>query len=129
MNSSESTCHRPEALLELLQGKLSDELHKAIASAETKTRLEDLYTPYRPKRRSKAQAAREAGLEPLADALLRHPERQPGQQAAAFVDPVGAVPLALYDKDRRAKYNHNQHNSRNNKTRTIDRDFSPDKIP
>lgn len=53
------------------QGKLTPELAAAVAEAETKQRLEDLYLPYKPKRRTKAQIAREAGLEPLADLLLR----------------------------------------------------------
>ena len=52
------------------QGKLTDELAEAIANADTKTRLEDLYLPYKPKRRTKAQIAREAGLEPLAQQFL-----------------------------------------------------------
>ena len=52
------------------QGKLTPELARAINGAETKVELEDLYAPYKPKRRTKAQIAREAGLEPLADALL-----------------------------------------------------------
>jgi uncharacterized protein len=54
------------------QGKLTDELAAQIAAADTKARLEDLYLPYKPKRRTKAQIAREAGLEPLADLLLRN---------------------------------------------------------
>ncbi|MBM6593295.1 Tex family protein [Microvirga pudoricolor] len=69
------------------QGKLSDELAAQINQADTKARLEDLYLPYKPKRRTKAQIAREAGLEPLADALLASPERDPKEQAAAFVNP------------------------------------------
>ena len=52
------------------QDKLTPELEKAINEADTKTLLEDLYLPYKPKRRTKAQIAREAGLEPLADALV-----------------------------------------------------------
>ncbi|MGZ5001027.1 MAG: Tex-like N-terminal domain-containing protein, partial [Methylomonas sp.] len=52
------------------QGKLTADLEQAIRDADTKTLLEDLYLPYKPKRRTKAQIAREAGLEPLADALL-----------------------------------------------------------
>ena len=52
------------------QDKLTPELEKAINEADTKTLLEDLYLPYKPKRRTKAQIAREAGLEPLADAIL-----------------------------------------------------------
>ena len=61
-------------------------------------RLEDLYLPYKVKRRTKAQIAREAGLGPLAEALLAHPERAPEDQARAFVDPakgVGDVDAAL----------------------------------
>ena len=57
------------------QGKLSAELERDILEADTKNRLEDLYLPYKPKRRSKALIAREAGLEPLADALLADPSR------------------------------------------------------
>lgn len=68
------------------QGKLGDELKAQIEGADTKTRLEDLYLPYRPKRRTKAQIAREAGLEPLALALLEDPTRVPEEEAAAFVD-------------------------------------------
>ncbi|WP_445678687.1 Tex family protein [Radicibacter daui] len=68
------------------QGKLTDELAAAIDSAETKAALEDLYLPYRQKRRTKAQIAREAGLEPLADALLGDPKLTPEQAASAYVD-------------------------------------------
>ncbi|MGH8999341.1 MAG: Tex family protein, partial [Acidimicrobiia bacterium] len=68
------------------QGKLDDTLAARIAAADTKTRLEDIYLPYKPKRRTKAQMAREAGLEPLADVLLAHPERDPAAAAAGFVD-------------------------------------------
>lgn len=57
------------------QGKLSDELRNDILAADTKSRLEDLYLPYKPKRRTRAQIAREAGLEPLADGLLADPRR------------------------------------------------------
>src|SRR3546814_6513686 len=53
---------------------------------DSKSRLEDLYLPYKPKRRTRAQIAREAGLEPLADGLLADPTRVPGDFAAAFVD-------------------------------------------
>ena len=55
------------------QGKLSDELRNDILGADTKSRLEDLYLPYKPRRRTRAQIAREAGLEPLADGLLADP--------------------------------------------------------
>jgi len=68
------------------QGKLSDALRAAIERADTKTRLEDLYRPYMKKRRTKAQIAREAGLEPLAEALLANPELDPASEAAAYVD-------------------------------------------
>ena len=68
------------------QGKLTPELEQAILDADTKTLLEDLYLPYKPKRRTKAQIAREAGLEPLADALLANRELIPEQAAIAFVD-------------------------------------------
>ncbi len=74
------------------QGKLTAELQAEIASAETKQRLEDLYLPYKPKRRTKAQIAREAGLEPLADALLADPALNPDDQAADFVDAAKGVP-------------------------------------
>src|SRR3546814_7083091 len=68
------------------QGKLGDELRADIEAADSKSRLEDLYLPYKPKRRTRAQIAREAGLEPLADGLLADPTRVPGDFAAAFVD-------------------------------------------
>jgi len=68
------------------QGKLSDELRAEIEAADSKSRLEDLYLPYKPKRRTRAQIAREAGLEPLADGLLADPSRVPEAFAAAFVD-------------------------------------------
>jgi len=73
------------------QGKLTEELAAQINGADTKARLEDLYLPFKPKRRTKAQIAREAGLEPLADRLLAHPERDPKEAAAAFVDPAKDV--------------------------------------
>lgn len=56
------------------QGALTPELQAAIVAADTKSRLEDIYLPFKTKRRTKAQIAREAGLEPLADALLKRPE-------------------------------------------------------
>ncbi|MEF9418031.1 Tex family protein [Xanthomonas citri] len=68
------------------QGKLSDELRDEIVAADTKSRLEDLYLPYKPKRRTRAQIAREAGLEPLADGLLADPTQSPDVAAAAFID-------------------------------------------
>src|SRR6516162_3762970 len=68
------------------QGKLTPDLTRAIEYADTKVALEDLYAPYRPKRRTKAQIAKEAGLEPLADALLAHPALPLEALAAKFVD-------------------------------------------
>ncbi|WP_454830696.1 Tex family protein [Pseudoxanthomonas wuyuanensis] len=68
------------------QGKLSDELRAEIEAADSKARLEDLYLPYKPKRRTRAQIAREAGLEPLAEGLLEDPTRVPEEFAAGFVD-------------------------------------------
>ncbi|WP_447731093.1 Tex family protein [Pseudoxanthomonas suwonensis] len=68
------------------QGKLTDELRAEIEAADSKSRLEDLYLPYKPKRRTRAQIAREAGLEPLADGLLEDPGRVPEEFAAQFVD-------------------------------------------
>jgi uncharacterized protein len=69
------------------QGKLTPELRAELESAETKQRLEDLYLPYKPKRRTKAQIAREAGLEPLADALYDDPTLTPETEAAKYVRP------------------------------------------
>ncbi|MBQ0798303.1 MAG: RNA-binding transcriptional accessory protein [Porticoccaceae bacterium] len=71
------------------QGKLSPELEKEIQQADTKTRLEDLYLPYKVKRRTKGQIAREAGLEPLAEALLADPELNPEEQAAQYLHGEG----------------------------------------
>ena len=68
------------------QGKLSDELKKEILHADTKARLEDLYLPYKPKRRTKAQIAREAGLQPLADGLREDPTQKPEEFAQRFID-------------------------------------------
>ncbi|TPG11424.1 RNA-binding transcriptional accessory protein [Rhodanobacter glycinis] len=68
------------------QGKLSDALKADLLGADTKARLEDLYLPFKPKRRTKAQIAREAGLEPLALGLREDPTRSPETFAEAFVD-------------------------------------------
>ena len=74
------------------QGKLDAALKQAIAEADSKARLEDLYLPYRPKRRTKAQIAREAGLEPLAQTLLSRPDQAPEQAARQYVEPsIGVV--------------------------------------
>jgi uncharacterized protein len=79
---------RRAAILESIraQGKLDDALQAQILAADSKARLEDIYLPYKPKRRTRAQIAREAGLEPLADELLGDPTRDPQVAAAAFVD-------------------------------------------
>jgi uncharacterized protein len=68
------------------QGKLTDALKKDLLEADTKARLEDLYLPYKPKRRTKAQIAREAGLEPLALSLREDPSQSPEALAAGYVD-------------------------------------------
>ncbi len=78
---------RREAILASIeeQGKMTPQLKDAILRAEDKTHLEDLYLPYRPKRRTKAQIAVEAGLEPLADALLGDPALDPDTEAAKYI--------------------------------------------
>ncbi len=78
---------RREAILASIeeQGKMTLQLKDAILRAEDKTHLEDLYLPYRPKRRTKAQIAVEAGLEPLADALLGDPSLDPEAEAAKYL--------------------------------------------
>lgn len=68
------------------QGKLTPELARDLREADSKTRLEDLYLPYKPKRRTKGQMAIEAGLDPLADRLLADPMRDPEQEAGAFLN-------------------------------------------
>ncbi|MFO1353086.1 MAG: Tex-like N-terminal domain-containing protein, partial [Gammaproteobacteria bacterium] len=68
------------------QGKLTAELRAQIGAAETKAGLEDLYLPYKPKRRTKAQIAREAGLQALADVLLGDPTRDPHTTATAYLN-------------------------------------------
>ncbi|MFB6571018.1 Tex family protein, partial [Streptomyces noursei] len=91
---------RRTAVLESVrsQGKLDAALEAQIRGAESKARLEDIYLPFKPKRRTKAQIAREAGLEPLADGLLTDPSVEPAAAAAAFVstdkgvaDPAAAL--------------------------------------
>lgn len=73
------------------QGKLTDELRATINDADTKNRLEDLYLPYKPKRRTKAQIAKEAGLEPLADALYDDPTLDPEATAAGYLNAEAGV--------------------------------------
>ena len=84
---------RRASILQALRdsGKLTEELERDIWAADTKQRLEDLYLPYKPKRRTRAQVAREAGLEPLAMMLWEDPMRDPETQAAAFVNPDKGV--------------------------------------
>lgn len=79
---------RRSAILEALtqSGKLTEELERELRQADTKQRLEDLYLPYKPKRRTRAQIAREAGLAPLADKLPADPTLDPETEAAAFVN-------------------------------------------
>ncbi|MDG4831436.1 Tex family protein [Solwaraspora sp. WMMD1047] len=95
---------RRAAVLESIraQGKLDDALEAQILAADSKARLEDIYLPYKPKRRTRAQIAREAGLEPLADGLLADPSVEPRAAAAAFVDPEKGVadPTAALDGAR-----------------------------
>ncbi|VAX14534.1 Transcription accessory protein (S1 RNA-binding domain) [hydrothermal vent metagenome] len=69
------------------QGKLSPELKQSLLLAETKTRLEDLYAPYKQKRRTKAQIAREAGLDVLLDSLLENPQQDPESLAGDYLNP------------------------------------------
>ncbi len=79
---------RRAAVLESIrtQGKLDEALEAQIMAADSKSRLEDIYLPYKPKRRTRAQIAREAGLEPLADTLLGDPTQDPKTAAAGYVD-------------------------------------------
>ncbi|MEW5629459.1 Tex family protein [Streptomyces hydrogenans] len=91
---------RRTAVLESVreQGKLTEELEARILAADTKARLEDIYLPFKPKRRTKAQIAREAGLAPLAERLLADPSVEPAAAAAAYVDAdkgVADAPAAL----------------------------------
>lgn len=76
------------------QGKLSDDLAKLIAVAETKNALEDLYLPYKKKRRTKGQIAIEAGLEPLAEALLANPMLEPEVEALKYLNTSEETPVA-----------------------------------
>ncbi|HCX27164.1 MAG TPA: RNA-binding transcriptional accessory protein, partial [Cellvibrionales bacterium] len=79
---------RRDAILKSIeeQGKLTPELEKSIKAADTKTRLEDLYLPYKQKRRTKGQIAIEAGLEPLADSLLNDPTLTPELEAEKYLN-------------------------------------------
>ncbi|MFJ9521174.1 Tex family protein [Kitasatospora sp. NPDC101801] len=79
---------RRAAVLESIesQGKLDDALRAQVLAADSKARLEDIYLPFKPKRRTKAQIAREAGLEPLADTLLADPSKDPAVLAAGYLN-------------------------------------------
>ena len=81
------------------QGKLSPELERDILAADTKTLLEDLYLPYKPKRRTKAQTAREAGLEPLALDLLAQPSILPEQEALKYLNSEYGITEASHALD------------------------------
>ncbi|MBO6109080.1 MAG: RNA-binding transcriptional accessory protein, partial [Eubacterium sp.] len=80
---------RKETILKSIeeQGKLTDELRLEIASATTLVALEDIYRPYRQKRRTRATIAKEKGLEPLADIIVNDQNSDPGAEALAFIDP------------------------------------------
>ncbi|MFY1701420.1 Tex family protein [Micromonospora sp. WMMA1923] len=95
---------RRAAVLESIrgQGKLDEALEAQIMAADSKSRLEDIYLPYKPKRRTRAQIAREAGLEPLADALLADPTQEPKAVALGYVDGDKGVadPAAALDGAR-----------------------------
>ena len=70
------------------QGKLTADLEQQVLQAQTRTELEDIYLPYKPKRRTKAMIAREAGIQPLADALLANPQLDPETEAAKYLNPA-----------------------------------------
>ena len=95
---------RRQTVLESIesQGKLDDALKASILAADTKSRLEDIYLPFKPKRRTKAMIAREAGLEPLADGLLSDPTVPPLAAATVFVNADAGVadPQAALDGAR-----------------------------
>ena len=93
---------RRSAVLESVeaQGKLDDTLRAQILAADSKARLEDIYLPFKPKRRTKAQIAREAGLEPLADALLADPRLDPQATAAGYLGEAVADQAAALDGAR-----------------------------
>ncbi|WP_245984967.1 Tex family protein [Streptomyces tateyamensis] len=93
---------RRAAVLESIeaQGKLDDALRAQILGADSKARLEDIYLPFKPKRRTKAQAAREAGLEPLADTLLADPDQDPAAVAAGYLNEQVADTAAALDGAR-----------------------------
>ena len=91
---------RKEAVLKSIesQGKLTAELQTLIQNASTKVILEDLYLPFKPKRRTKGQIAKEAGLEPLAELLFSDPTKDPVTLAGEYIRPIGD-PLAVEGAD------------------------------
>ncbi|MEV5961588.1 Tex family protein [Kribbella sp. NPDC051952] len=93
---------RRQTVLESIesQGKLDDALKASIVAADTKSRLEDIYLPFKPKRRTKAMIARENGLEPLADGLMADPDVEPFAAAAVFVNAEVPDPQAALDGAR-----------------------------
>ncbi|MCW2524213.1 MAG: RNA-binding transcriptional accessory protein [Frankiales bacterium] len=93
---------RRHAILESIagQGKLDEALRAQIMAAESKARLEDIYLPYKTKRRTKAQIAREAGLEPLAELLLSDPTQDPQRAAGRFLSPAVAEETAALEGAR-----------------------------
>ncbi len=92
---------RRNSILESIrgQGKLDEALQQQIMLAETKARLEDIYLPYKPKRRTKAQIAREAGHEPVADALLSDPATDPAGYTAEQLDGARAILVERFAED------------------------------
>jgi uncharacterized protein len=86
---------RRTAIIESIksQGKMTPEIELALATADTKARLEDIYLPFKEKRRTKAQIAKEAGLEPLADMLIGDPMKDPEAEAKAFIKKDGENPV------------------------------------
>ncbi|MFE9788167.1 Tex family protein [Nocardia salmonicida] len=81
------------------QGKLDSTLHSQLMLAETKARLEDIYLPYKPKRRTKAQIAREAGHEPVADALIGDPSTDPAAYTAEQLDGARSILVERFAED------------------------------
>ncbi|MGW5146227.1 Tex family protein [Rhodococcus koreensis] len=92
---------RRDAVLESIdsQGKLDDQLRGQIMTADTKARLEDIYLPFKPKRRTKAQIAREAGHEPVADALITDPRADPASYTAEQLEGARAILVERFAED------------------------------
>ncbi|MEN0138830.1 MAG: Tex family protein, partial [Rhodococcus sp. (in: high G+C Gram-positive bacteria)] len=92
---------RRDAVLESIdsQGKLDDQLRGQIMTADTKARLEDIYLPFKPKRRTKAQIAREAGHEPVADALITDPSTDPASYSAEQLEGARAILVERFAED------------------------------